>query len=115
NGGTDRGRVYIYSGASQTVLFTLNGDEDNALFGLAVTNAEDVNNDGTPDFAIAAPKHDAGGTDRGRVYVYSGTDASVIYTWSGDEDGAEFGSSLASADFNMDGVSDFAIGAPLHD
>ena len=78
----------------------------------------DFNADGRADVAVGAPLDDAGGagTDRGRVYVYPGPLTSSPIVLSGNEDGAQFGFSVAAAgDFNGDGLPDLAVGAPLDD
>jgi len=88
----------------------------------------DFNGDGFDDLAIAAPNEDVGGAiNAGAVHVLYGS-ASGIQTFDSQrwtqnsndvpdvaEDFDRFGSSLAWGDFNGDGFSDLAIGAPQED
>ena len=68
--GTDRGAVFVYSGANwatETILTAsdaANGDN----FGVSVA----ISSDGAT-IAIGADRRDGAGTNRGAVYVYSGT------------------------------------------
>src|SRR5439155_1589780 len=77
----DRGEAYVVFGGSGlggtavtlnalgTSGFTLRGFEDSALAGSSVAGAGDVNGDGFADVIVGAPLTNAGGTDRGEVYV----------------------------------------------
>ena len=116
------GRAYVFSGQDGTVLLTLDvpGPEENARAGLSVVSLGDINADGKPDFVIGAPGKnigvgEAGKTDVGVAYFYSGADGSLIRTLS-DPDStvdARFGYAIANAgDVDGDGVSDALIGAP---
>src|SRR6266496_3231410 len=51
---------------------TLRGFEDNAFAGSSVASAGDMNGDGFDDVIVGAPQTDAGGVDRGEVYVVFG-------------------------------------------
>lgn len=116
------GKAYIYSGIDGTVLLTLKvpGNEENARAGHSVAALGDINADGKPDFLIGSPGKnigvgEAGKTDVGVAYFYSGANGSLIRTVS-DPDAtldARFGFSVANAgDVDADGVSDALIGAP---
>lgn len=122
--GGNTGRAYVYlgsnSGLSLGPIWTGTGDEIGALYGDSVASAGDVNRDGYSDVMVSASLHNAGGTGRGRAYVYfgsaSGPSTNASWTASGDEDLAYFGHSAASAgDVNGDGYSDLIIGAYGHD
>ena len=122
--GADRGRAYLYlgspSGLSASPAWTTSGDMDGARYGFSVAGAGDVNGDGFSDVVVGAYNHDAGGTARGRAYLYlgslSGLQTTAPWTVSGDEDDAFFGYSVATAgDVNRDGFSDLVIGANTHD
>src|SRR5262249_21692964 len=91
----------------------------------AVTAHCDFNNDGYDDLAIGVPNENINGiTAAGAVNVLYGTatglSAANNQFWNkdsanvlGDTIAQEyFGSALACGDFNGDGVSDLAIGAP---
>ncbi len=72
-GGTNAGRAYIYLGGANpdsTADLVLTGESEEDLFGLSVSAAGDVNDDGISDFIIGAPYSDAGGTDAGKAYLY---------------------------------------------
>jgi hypothetical protein len=87
----DVGSAYLSSGQTLAILHTFNGAAKGDEFGGAVAAAGDVDNDGTPDFAIGAPKADqldplTGKVlvkDRGAVTVYSGADYSPLFTCDG--------------------------------
>ena len=124
---TLRGRAYLYlgsaSGLAVSPAWMVSGDEDYAEFGSSVATAGDVNGDGYADVIVGADRHDAGAggdADRGRAYLYlgsvSGLAVSPVWTGSGDEDGALFGASVATAgDVNGDGYADVAVGAFAHE
>ncbi len=95
-------------------------------FGFAVASAGDLDNDGYDDVAVGTPGIDAAGaatgTDRGAVYVYTGSAIGVVDTASTrleapvplDHD--HFGFAIAGAgDVDGDGYGDFIVGAPGKD
>ncbi|MGQ0553276.1 MAG: integrin alpha [Planctomycetota bacterium] len=101
------------------------GDGD--LFGGAVAPLGDLDGDGVRDVAVGAMRHDAGGTDRGAVWIlFLNADDSVkastkISSTSGGlvgplADGDHFGVSLAGlGDLDGDNITDLAVGAYLAD
>jgi hypothetical protein len=126
--GTDRGRAFFYYGGftpngAEDVTFT--GPEAGSRFGFAVASAGDINDGGSDDIAVGAPRDDGDGNatedrdDRGRVYVFYGggvLDPAADLTLTGDEVGAQFGTAVAPVfDVNSDDVDDLLVGAPLHD
>ncbi|MGB5048978.1 MAG: PKD domain-containing protein, partial [Caldilineaceae bacterium] len=89
-GGDSAGRVYLYSGALVSALrqardgagstgapgvspvFTATGQAAEDQFGVSVSSAGDVNGDGFADLLIGAARHDTGGANAGRAYLYLG-------------------------------------------
>jgi hypothetical protein len=96
----------------------------------AQTRPPDFNGDGFSDLAVGVPGEDLEGVpagDAGAVNVIYGTavglDAANDQVWTQDspgvldqtEAGDQFGAAVAAGDFNGDGFSDLAVGAPFED
>jgi len=110
NGGSDiRGRVWVYSGRTHTLLFRRSG-RANDQNGYAVADAGDINGDGIADVISGAP---GVGDDPGHAYVYSGATGRTIVRLHGHRHAEQFGAAVSSAgDVNGDGVPDLLVGAP---
>ena len=80
-------------------------------FGQSLAVLGDWNGDGHDDFAVGAPRHDAGGSDAGLVRVVSGVDLSTLWEGTGFAAGQRLGTSVADAgDVNADGFADLMAG-----
>uniref|UniRef100_A0A668A232 Integrin, alpha 6b n=1 Tax=Myripristis murdjan TaxID=586833 RepID=A0A668A232_9TELE len=111
------GAIYIYvnqAGAWDKVTPTrIEGPQD-SMFGLAVENMGDINQDGFHDVAIGAPYDNEGA---GNVYIYHGTDKEInkkpSQVLSGQPVGARlFGYSLAgNMDLDKNLLPDLAVGS----
>ncbi len=124
HGETEEGAAVVFHGsASGLEPFASWQDESNqteALFGLSVASAGDVNGDGYSDILVGAPSYDASGPDNGLALCYLGSAAGVQTTpdWSkhGSDAADQLGWAVASAgDIDGDGYSDVLTGAPGYD
>jgi hypothetical protein len=113
-GGTNSGKVYMYSGFTFSKFGSKRGFNPGDQFGRTVAALGRVNSDSLDDFAVAAPYYDAGAkSDAGRVYVYSGSGFAQLWAKNGSKAGDLFGMAVSSAgDINGDGRADVLIGAP---
>jgi hypothetical protein len=118
------GAAFIFygspSGLASLPDLVLTGGRPGATFGHAVAAAGDVNGDGYADVLVGAPQYVNGQDGEGAAFLFYGSPGGLIATpaWSyeGDQDGAQFGTSVVSAgDLNGDGCSDIVVGAPLYD
>ena len=95
------------------------GVEPGALLGAQLDRGRGLAGDGSPDLLASAPAADAGGTDRGAVFLFSVptgapvTTDDAIAVIEGDRDDATLGRSFAGlGDIDGDGVGDLALGDP---
>jgi hypothetical protein len=117
---TNAGKVYVFSGATRQFVYELSSPnaEEGGTFGVAIANVGDINDDGRDDLAVSAYAEDAGASNAGRVYVFSGFDGSPLFDLISPlpELNGRFGLTLAGiGDTDGDGLPDIAVGAPLED
>jgi FG-GAP repeat/FG-GAP-like repeat len=124
NGEENEGAAFVYfgspAGLEKEPSWVIEGGQANAFYGISVSTAGDVNKDGFADVVVGAHFYDNGETNEGKVYVYLGSAAGLsktpFWTSEGNQVGANFGKSVASAgDVNKDGYFDIIVGAPNYD
>ncbi len=102
-GGVNAGAAFVVSGRDGTILYSVFGGSINGAFGSSVSDAGDVDRDGSDDVIIGEPV-------AGNAIIISGVDGSILRTLSLGE---SFGTAVAGAgDVNGDGFADQIIGAP---
>ena len=116
----DAGAVYpiLVDPLLVSPVWSAEGDQDSAQFGLSVGTAGDVNGDGYSDVIVGACGY--GVLQEGAAFVYygSGSGLSTTPDWTalGNQDGAYFGYSVGTAgDVDGDGYSDVIVGASSYD
>ena len=106
----NRGKAYLYSGATGSLIWSVTGAVPSENAGFSVAFVGDVNADGRTDFAVGFSGASA---LRGRVEVRSGLDNSILVNLQGALSGDRFGASLAyTGDLTGDGIPDLLVGAP---
>jgi len=122
---TDEGATFVYYGSATSLgpdpSWTATGGYPEAEFGIAVSTAGDVDNDGYSDVIVGAYKY----TEilwvtpwrEGAAFVYHGGSGGLATNpaWSaeGDQESAKFGLAVSTAgDVNGDGYADIVVGAP---
>ncbi len=116
--GGDLGRCYCMSPSDSTILSFISctiGDSGDH-FGVSVSGAGDVNNDGLVDMLVGAYNADPVGESSGRVALFTGLDGTELINFPGWQTGSEFGVSVVGiGDIDKDGFDDILVGAHLED
>lgn len=118
------GLVYIVTGsgdgtvALSTIDIRLEGTTTGDLFGASLGSPTDINEDGSVDILVGAPKADVAGVDLGAVTIFAGPveagthAAADAATLLGEMNGDHFGWSISgSGDLTGDGRFDLVVGA----
>jgi hypothetical protein len=114
-----QGQAFVFSGSNGELLFTLDDPIPGAgsAFGWVVSEAGDVNRDGTPDFLVSAPYQDVNGNrSQGHVFTFSGADGKLLYTLTTPAPHAYAGFGLfvgSAGDVNGDNAPEIMAGAPF--
>ncbi len=100
------------AGGSWIQVHMVQGPSDRSQFGLVLGEVGDLDGDGRKEWAVTAPKNNAGGRkNAGSVFVYSGADASLVYQIDGSHGSNFLGaySLVMAGDLNADSVPDFLV------
>jgi hypothetical protein len=114
--GAQLGGAWVLSSADGKVLYEWRGTDRRGGFGGVVAALGDLDGDGKPEIAVAAPAtEDQTRTLPGALVVYSGATGKELRRWSGAQAGEEYARMIVDAgDVDGDGVHDVAIGAPWY-
>jgi hypothetical protein len=112
-GATGNGAAFVYSGSDFSLLWTHTG-VPKAELGYSLAIIGDVNGDAHADYAITSSNMSFGGSQIGKVSVFSGSTGQVLYEIRGSTPATGFGFALgALGDVTGDGVPDLAVGEPV--
>jgi hypothetical protein len=124
NGQVDEGAAFVYHGSATGIspVFStiIESNQANAIMGISVANAGDVNDDGYSDVIVGANFYDNGQVNEGAAFVYHGSATGInniaAATLESNQANALFGFYLAGAgDVNGDGYSDVIVGGYAFD
>ncbi len=110
----DRGRVYLYSGATRNLIRTHTGETSGDRFGWGVAGVPDTDGDGRGDLIVGARDYDPPLLhNAGRVYLFSGKDGKKLNTFDAVKSMDNLGRNVAGIpDLDDDGRGDLLL--PAH-
>lgn len=112
--GFNSGSMYIFDGATKTIMRRHDGLVATARFGDAAAVCGDVDGDGVGDYVVGASRDLYQGDAVGSATVFSGATGLQLHYLRGEYDGDRFGIEVCAAgDVNGDGRQDLLVGAPL--
>ena len=124
NGHSDEGRAFVYYGSAGGLSTSPNwsgeANQVGAHFGISVSTAGDVNDDGFSDVIVGAWHYSNNENHEGRAFVYHGSaeglNTSAAWTAEVNQADAYLGISVGTAgDVNGDGYADVIAGAYGYD
>lgn len=108
---SNRGAVFVQSGADGSILRTVQADITFTTFASSLATIGDIDGDGKADLAVGAPGYRVSGNYLGRVLLIRSSDGTTATQVIGVGTGPRFGYTLAPvADANEDGISDLLAG-----
>jgi subtilisin family serine protease len=124
NGNTNEGQASVYLGSSSGLaaspVWTAEGNQNHAWFGLSAATAGNINGDRFDDVVVSAPGYNSPETDEGRIYLFQGTSTGPETVASAireiDVESAQLGTwSVGTAgDVNCDGYDDVIASAVIY-
>jgi hypothetical protein len=122
-GQVDEGTAMIYYGSAdgldKTNRWQVYGGQENSGFGISVSSAGDVDDDGYDDIIVGAHNYTNDQPYEGVAFLFrggiSGPSTTADWMAEGDKNDTWFGFSVAGAGHvNLDDFDDIIIGAPLY-
>ena len=108
--GRSTGRIYMASGASGKILYSLTGETAGDGFGTSPSMAGDVDGDGRADLIVGAWQFGGAAASGGKAYLYSGRDGHLLKTYTCRTPGDTLGfDAVGLGDVDGDGTADLLI------